>query len=470
MAIILAAQNGNWSSSSTWTGGVVPGPEDIAVSNNRAITIDVDITCFELRNDTTGGATVGGSFTATLSGSTTRIINANITAGGNVQNSPMVFLTLNSSSNIVTINGNITGGWGNGASPGVSISGSAAGATVNVNGNIIGGINSPAITTSHTGGVLNINGNIGQDSLGAAGISMGASNGVLNVIGNVFGTGTAGGSSNGISVTAICTINITGNIGGANRGGHPISVAANATINITGNILGSLVSTHNSIYVNSLCTVNITGNVYGSNVVTANSIYNNQLGTVNIIGNCIGGDSAAAAFNNSTGTIRTKRATGNGFGTQSFGKTSQPGIVNNSNTGYVYVEQIEYGELGQSPTSGPIILTDVSTNVAIFAVRNSLPRTLVDSSNVVSLIPSANHVRSGVVYNQGNNTGTCNIPNFNSVVYGVAVDNTVGSGVLNPESVWNILCSNLNVSNSIGQRLKNCSTTAITGKQLEGAL
>ena len=85
-------------------------------------------------------------------------------------------------------------------------------------------------------------------------------------------------------------------------------------------------------------------------------------------------------------------------------------------------------------------------------------------------LPASGDVRSGVTYNQGNNTGSCIIPNANSVVYGVAVDNTVGSGLLSPVAVWNVLASSISTSGSIGQRLKNCSTTATTGKQLEGAL
>ena len=63
MATILAAQNGNWNSTSTWTGGVVPGAGDVAVANTRTVTVNVSVTCTEIRNDTTGGATAGGSFT-----------------------------------------------------------------------------------------------------------------------------------------------------------------------------------------------------------------------------------------------------------------------------------------------------------------------------------------------------------------------------------------------------------------------
>lgn len=62
MAIILAAKSGNWTSSSTWTGGTIPGSGDVAVANGKTVTIDTSVTCQEIRNDTTGSATAGGFF------------------------------------------------------------------------------------------------------------------------------------------------------------------------------------------------------------------------------------------------------------------------------------------------------------------------------------------------------------------------------------------------------------------------
>lgn len=78
MATILAISSGNWTSAATWTGGVIPGPGDVAVSSNFTIIVNQSVTCAEVRNDTTGGATAGGRF-ALNSGVTLR---ANVYSGG----------------------------------------------------------------------------------------------------------------------------------------------------------------------------------------------------------------------------------------------------------------------------------------------------------------------------------------------------------------------------------------------------
>lgn len=78
MAVILAAQSGVWSDPTTWIGGVVPGPGDVAIANGFVVTVNTNVTCAEVRNDTTGGATAGGRF-ALNNGIT---LTANVYAGG----------------------------------------------------------------------------------------------------------------------------------------------------------------------------------------------------------------------------------------------------------------------------------------------------------------------------------------------------------------------------------------------------
>ena len=57
MANISAAANGNWSAGATWTGGVKPGPGDVAGLNGKTITLDEDPVCAEI---TDSGLGTGG--------------------------------------------------------------------------------------------------------------------------------------------------------------------------------------------------------------------------------------------------------------------------------------------------------------------------------------------------------------------------------------------------------------------------
>jgi hypothetical protein len=78
MSNILAAVTGNYTNPNTWIGGVVPGAGDVAVANGKVITINESVTCAEVRNDATGGATAGGYFS--LSAGVT--LAATVYAGG----------------------------------------------------------------------------------------------------------------------------------------------------------------------------------------------------------------------------------------------------------------------------------------------------------------------------------------------------------------------------------------------------
>ena len=147
---------------------------------------------------------------------------------------------------------------------------------------------------------------------------------------------------------------------------------------------------------------------------------------------------------------------------------SNVGVAGGS-TGSTSVSEIEYGDLGASPTSGAIRLTTASTNVALFYVPSAAKKTLVDA-NASGLMPSASDVRSGLVYNGGNSTGTCAVPAASSVAFGVPVDATTGTAALTPEAVWDYLTASATTANSMGERLRNAATVASTGQALADAL
>lgn len=82
MAIILAAKTGLWSDPTTWIGGIVPRPGDVALCNGFTVRFDVNATVAELRRDTTGGATASGVFlfTTTSGGADNVIVTADVYA------------------------------------------------------------------------------------------------------------------------------------------------------------------------------------------------------------------------------------------------------------------------------------------------------------------------------------------------------------------------------------------------------
>ena len=434
MATILANQNGNWSATSTWVGGVVPSSGDVVVANNKTVTIDISPTVSQVRNDATGGGTAGGGFN----------LNNGITLradiyGGSTVGAVCVNFSL-ASPNSANIIGNLYGGSANGTAHAVANTSSG---TLNITGNCAGG--------SGGSGVNN------------------TSNGIINITGNCIG-GIAF-QCFGVWATGSGTITIVGNItGGSSQQSHGVqNGSSTAIINIIGNVFGGTNVSVSQFGVNnnSTGTINITGNVYGGYTFAVN---NASTGTVSITGSAIGGNISAAANNASTGVLNVTRAVGNNFGLGTSGMTSQPGVVSSVAGSLTNVEEIEYGSLGQSPTSGPIRFVDKSSNVAVFYRVGTTKKTLIDSSIVAGGVPASSDVRSGVSYNLGTNTGTCIIPNANSVVFGVPVDNTVGSGILTPASVWNYLTSNISTSGTIGSRMKNCATVSTIGKQLEQVL
>jgi len=550
MATILAAANGNFNSTATWTGGVVPGSADVAVANNKIIYININTTVTELRNDTTGSATAGGVF----------YIQPNITLSGNIfagstgsTTTACVAFTGTAGTNAFVV-GNVTGGTANATSFGLN---NVSNGTISLTGNVNGGsasnsfgIYTPGLTT----GTINVSGNIAASSSSvAASLNSGnlnlignatgstasrgiefASSGTLAITGNVTGgtgsanvfgvnntgsgsvnvygtiTGGTGGNNTGLthSGTGVVflsgnfvptggqsavtnassgTINILSNITATAASGPVISQTSTGIIAITGNLLASNAanavtnsgggtvtilgnvsgSAFQGIQNSSSGTVIINGDAYGGSTGSGNGVQNTSTGTVLINGNAYGGPLGIGASNTSTGIMYVKRAKANAFGIGSSGITLQAG-VNGAQSSFTYVQEIEYGDRGASPTTGNVFLSSVPTNQAVFYVYNANKRTLVDPVSS-TFYPPASSVRSGVSYAAGNSTGTLSVPSASNVSFGVAVDNTTGTAVLTPDAVWQTNNNTLtasSLSGTIGYRLRNVATTEVVGQQI----
>lgn len=372
MATYYARKSGNINATDVWAttpsgtaGAQTFAAGDVLVANSFTVTVNVSTdlgAAGEVRNDTTGGATAGGSFS--LSAGVT--LTANVFAG-----SAACVTTAGSVS--ATIVGNVNGS-----------------ATANAAGVSHGSTGTVTVTGAVSGGA-------------AGGGILVNSSGALTVTGNVVGG--ASNNSQGVTVPAL--------------GFSPV-------VTITGNVTGGTAGFAEGFRNQGTATVNITGNVSGGSGSACNGIVNNSTGTVAITGTCTGGSGASTgnscggAVNNSTGSITATRARG---GSQN---SHAPGVFNATAGGSVTVDEIEYGATGVSPTAGPVRFRSLTTNVCVVTLSTSGTKNLVDAnasglmpaaSNVRSgvsynggnsvgtcAVPAASSVAFGVLVD--NTTGT----------------------------------------------------------------
>jgi hypothetical protein len=284
------------------------------------------------------------------------------------------------------------------------------------------------------------------------------------IVGSVTG-GTGTSASGAVLMSGTGTLNIVGNVtaGSTSQSSGVQFQSGNGTINITGNVTGGGSGNAYGVFVNlgTAQTLNITGIVTGGSAgvgVLANVAY-----TLNLTGTAVGGVVSAGISVTGSATVTATRAKGNGFGNGSSGLSAAVGISVTVQTSNTRVYEVEYGDRGQSPTSGPIILLNDTSNVVLFYRTSGGKKTLIDSSASAGH-PSITNVRSGIAYANNNLTGTCAVPAASSVTVGVAVDNTTGTAVLTQADVETALAS------FSSGRLSNCATVATVGQQLSDAL
>lgn len=389
MANILAAATGNWSSTATWVGGVLPSSADTVMSNGFTVTINQDITVVELRADGTGGASSGGGFSVAAATGTTRAINAKLTS--------------------CNLTATLTGG------------------TINITGDVTStAVAAWSIGSSSTTGTLNFFGNLTNSGAEHATPSLFV--GTISVTGNV----SHSGSAHFFGLRYGCTLTITGNVSSSSSGGSAVLVASTnaSTVTITGSV--SATGTFQAIWMNGAGTLYLTGTATG------------------------GASSAAPAVTVAQGTSYITRAVGG---------TVAAGVVQSS-SGVSYVEEIEYGSTGASPTSGLHRLTDKTNNKCLF-FRQGLSKKTVSDIAGLGVLPAVADVRLGVNFNAGQLSGTCAVPSAGSVALGVAVDATTGTAILTSAQIQTACASALSAFS--GGRLADCATTATVGQQIADA-
>jgi hypothetical protein len=218
MADIRATQSGDFSATSTWVGGVVPGSSDVAFANTFTVTISDTRTVQAISNASGTSITVGGTFSL-LNGANLTCTNANGVVQGNTATSCITTPSLGVGSS-ASVAASVTTGqnqW--------TVIMSTAG-TLNWVGNLSasGGFGTIQFTGS---GIINYTGNI------AAGSAIGivpAGAGTLNVTGNV----TGGSAVVGVRIDSASTVNVNGTVTGGSSTFAGILSSSNGTLTVNG--------------------------------------------------------------------------------------------------------------------------------------------------------------------------------------------------------------------------------------------
>jgi hypothetical protein len=433
MADIKAAQAGNWSSTSTWVGGVVPTTGDLVWTNNFVVTLDQDITVDSISNAAATGRTFsGGTTTASAGGRldvTTITSTRSITATTALTSATVQLVNISAPSGTLSINaGTITGGSTNSAGYTVYIT-SACNLNITAT-TMTGGTGSScfALYANNSSGTITVNSTNISNSSTTAPISISMSSGTCSI------TGTLANTNNQalIACNGAGTINITATGGmttttAGTQSAIPISSSVN--VNFTGNITAATGVASVGIDHSGSGTVTITGNLTGG-FGTAYPAYNRSSGTIIVNGTVmphptIGGN---AIRNNSSGTVTVTRAKGSDYGPGSAGITLGYGFVDASVQAAVnQVYELEYGARGAIPISCAVYrMVPATTNKAIFCTGSVVSgmKTLIDYA-ASGDFPSGSNVRYGVSYNNGSLIGSLVVPSVQNVSYGTVFDSGI---------------------------------------------
>jgi hypothetical protein len=178
MSIITAAQNGNYSAPSTWTGGIVPDNGDEARLNGFTVVMDLATipasgTLAALNAKNGAGAATAGKLTIDLSDGLVgnRTINATAILSGTVP-----FIVTSYATYSLTINGNLTGG----SATSATCVTTAATTTLIINGSVSGGSASASSGVSAPNSAVTINNGTVTGGALANGVSITTGTSTLN--------------------------------------------------------------------------------------------------------------------------------------------------------------------------------------------------------------------------------------------------------------------------------------------------
>lgn len=427
MANILAAATGNWSSTATWTGGVLPGAADIAVANGKTVTIDQDISVTSLSNTTTGGAVAGGNFVVSSITGTRNILASAGLGGALIGIINIGLISITATSGIVNFGSTTITGGNTGNFVCVLISG-AGGCTITTTGNITGGAGNSAShgissTTAFTLNAVNIFGGFHQ---GVSGVYSSGNNTIINAV-------NATGNQTSASLTLVTGVTTVGT----------------STITLTGNAIGGGVNTttntSSGIYATGVSTVIVQGNSTAGNGTNCPGVNaSNASSVVDIWGTTTASSSSNGLMSGSiTNRVRT--------------------LVDASNG-----RKAVYAPAWVTPLQAQVSHRIYSETVSVNPYQTSTPTAQITLTNYISNTPPVTDVRAGKTYGLNNDlVGTLIVPTVDKVSAGTAVDNTVGIAAIIPSDIWNYEVA---TGVQAKDRLLNNATIDSTGAQIAAAI
>lgn len=255
MADIRAAQSGDFSAGSTWVGGVVPGPGDVAYANSFTVAVRDGATVQAISNASGTGITQGGTFSIS-NGANLACTNPNGIVQGAVS-TPCVTTGSLGAGQSATVTASITAS----SSSGPSLNHGGAGALTLVSANF-----QPTALSN---------------TVGSSGCIVVSGSGTFNLNAPaVNGFSTQTGSTNPCSILITgsnCVVAITGNVTGGtvSAGSGPSQPAirlqsgVNQSLTINGSVTGGSGSLNHAIYMENASTVTVNGPVVSGSAVSA---------------------------------------------------------------------------------------------------------------------------------------------------------------------------------------------------------
>lgn len=410
MAAIRAAQSGNWSATSTWTGGVLPGNGDTVYANGFNVTID--------QNANIGGAN-----------------NVSVNAGSFVAGQRYVITTVG------TTSWTSIGAASNTA--GVIFTATGAGSGTGV-ASTLATITTAAATgtfTASAGGGFTLSGgfSLTADCVSGTTVSLtfaANSPATASVSGNIYAGTTAG--AHGAIVSGTGTLTITGNVFAGQSGLFGCQNSSSGTLNIIGNVTGGSGTNGYGANNNSTGTLSITGSVFGgAGAANAPGVNNNSTGTIIVTGSVIA-QGSSHGFTAVSSTAHTNIVVGSIFAsTQANGVNISSVVATNRFSGSTYDASNGYTAIFCSRYFLNTTPTQAVRRVALDGTSTFVNFYTADFSGFGQ--PSVADVRAGTVYAAGALTGTCAVPSPSNVDLGTPVGSTVGTAVLTPASVQSAL-------------------------------